>query len=166
MCVLTERPDLVLAGVGNRYRTDDAVGLQLVEQYRLRGDSSVATELWDDFDGAAVAHRLVELACPVLIVDCAELALPGGGHRVLEGEKIQRATVRNVVSTHGIGVAEGVQLAGVLGYAQPLWLFGVQPFVIDMGETLSPPMAAILPDLQRDLSGVVAKLARQERRDG
>lgn len=152
----------MLVGIGNRYRRDDAVGLHLVEQFQASGSRSIATELWDDCDGAAVAHRLVELACPVLIVDCAELALPGGSWKVVEGAKIQQATVRNVVSSHGIGVAEGVQLAAALGYAHSLWLFGVQPFSIDIGDLLSPPMVKILPDLQRALAGVVAELLPAE----
>ena len=161
MCVLSERADLVIAGVGNRYRCDDAVGLHLVEQYRPGGDELVASELWEDFDGAAVAHRLVELDRPVLIVDCADLGMAGGAFRVLAGRKIQDMPTRSVVSTHGIGLAQGVQLAATLGYGQSLQVFGVQPFAIEMGGELSAPMLKMLPELQRSMAGAVAAMLRQ-----
>ena len=163
MCSLSERLNLLLAGVGNRYRTDDAVGLRLVEQWPAAGSEAeaVVAELWEDFDGAAVAHRLLELACPVLIVDCADMGLGGGDFRVLDGRSGNHFSTRSVVSTHGIGLAEGIQLAASLGYAQPLWVFGVQPFAIDMGEDLSLPMIAVLPELRRGLSWVVAEMLQQ-----
>ena len=158
---MSEPADLVIAGVGNRYRTDDGVGLRLVEEWRWAGDASVVTELWEDFDGAAVAQRLVELACPVLVVDCADMGLVGGAFRLLDGRDVENIPARSVVSTHGIGLAEGVQLAGALGYTQPLWVFGVQPFAIGMGENLSSAMTAVLPDLRQGLVGVVAELIRE-----
>lgn len=160
MCGLSERPALVIAGVGNRYRSDDAVGLLLVAGYRPVANATVATELWEDVDGAAVAQRLVELDCPVLLVDCAELGLPGGSFRLLTGGKVQDMVARSVVSTHGIGLAEGMQLAAALGHAQPLWVFGVQPFVVGMGEALSPAMTALLPGLRRAMAGAVQEILR------
>ncbi|MDH4322094.1 MAG: hydrogenase maturation protease [Desulfobulbaceae bacterium] len=158
---MSERPELVIVGVGNRYRTDDAVGLHLVAGWQAAAGGPVATELWEDVDGAAVAHRLVELACPVLLVDCAELGLPGGAFRLLDGGKVQEMATRSVVSTHGIGLAEGMQLAAALGHAQPLWVFGVQPFAVSMGETLSPAMAAQLPGLRQAMVGAVKEILRQ-----
>ena len=158
---MSEQVNLIIAGVGNRYRTDDAVGLRLAEECPRGGAELVAVELWEDFDGAAVAQRLVELACPVLIVDCADLGLGGGAYRLLDGRDVDDIPARSVVSTHGIGLAEGVQLAAALGYAQPLWVFGVQPFAIGMGEELSPAMTAVLPALRQGLAEVVAELIRQ-----
>ena len=161
MCVLSERPGLLIAGVGNRYRGDDAVGLRLVEQWPAAAGELVVTELWEDFDGAAVAHRLVESDRPVLMVDCAEMGLRGGAFRVLDGRKVEKMLTRSVVSTHGLGLAEGIKLAGALGYTQPLWVFGVQPFSIGMGGDLSPAMVAVLPGLRQGLFAAVSQLSRQ-----
>ena len=154
--------ELVIAGVGNRYRTDDAVGLRLVEEWQSFGRDLGGAELWEDFDGAAVAHRLLELARPVLLVDCAEMGLAGGAFRLLDGGKVKKMPGGSVVSTHGIGLAEGLQLAGALGHQQPLWVFGVQPFAIGMGRELSPAMVNIMPELRRGLASAVTELAQQQ----
>ncbi len=155
---MSEGAGLIVAGVGNRYRQDDGVGLHLVAKYRPEADQAVAAELWEDFDGAAVAHRLVELACPVLIVDCAEMGLPGGAFRVFDCREVLNLTTGSVVSTHGIGLAQGIQLATALNYTEPLRVFAVQPFTIGMGGELSLAMVNLLPELQRGMASAVAEM--------
>lgn len=65
---------------------------------------------------------------------------------------------RNIVSCHGLGLAEALPLAAALGYNRPLWLFGVQPFGIAMGERLSDPMTQALPGLRMALAAAVADI--------
>jgi len=159
MCGLSERPWLVVAGVGNRFRTDDGVGTALVEAWQGRKPTpGVAAELWEELDGAGVAQRLIELDRPVLIVDCAELGAAGGHCRLLGGEELLRVVPRNVVSTHGFGLAEALPLARALGFARPLWLLAVQPFATAVGGALSSPMLRALPALGEALADAVATI--------
>ena len=146
----------MVAGVGNRYRSDDGVGVILVEAWQGKAPASVATELWEDQDGPGVAYRLLELDRPVLIVDCAELKAAGGSWRLLSGEAILAAVPRNIVSTHGLGLAEALPLAAALGYGRPLWFLGVQPFALSLGEGLSSAMTRALPGLHTALAATVA----------
>ncbi len=148
----------MVAGVGNRFRSDDRVGLALVEAWRGEAPAGVAVELWEEQDGASVAHRLLELARPVLIVDCADFGGVGGSCRLLAGAAIVDAAPRNVVSTHGLGLAQALPLAVALGHEAPLWLLGVQPFDVTVGEALSAGMRAALPALTAALAAAVTTI--------
>jgi len=161
MCALSEAPLLLVAGIGNRYRTDDAVGLRLVGEWGGQGAAGVETQLWEEMDGMTIAEQLLAYARPVLIVDCAEMGLAGGETRLLRGESLTGCRCRGVVSSHGLGLAEALPLATALGHAQPLWVLGVQPFAIAMGAELSPPMAMALPGLVRELAAAVGEIVKE-----
>jgi hypothetical protein len=49
------------------------------------------------------------------------------------------------VSTHGLGLAEGLELARTLGFNQPASIFGIQPFDLSPGQGLTPEMTSRFP---------------------
>jgi hypothetical protein len=51
------------------------------------------------------------------------------------------------VSTHGMGLAEGLELARTLGFDQSARIFGVQPFDLSPGQGLTPEMTSRFPSL-------------------
>lgn len=101
---------VVVIGVGNTMRADDAAGLLVARRLRSRPgvqvleQSGEATALTEALRGRAAA----------LIVDAAAGARPGRLHR-LDAAAQPLPQGLFACSTHGFGVAEGIELARALG---------------------------------------------------
>jgi len=134
----------VVIGLGNALRGDDAAGPATVEQLRTRLNGTV---------------RLFTLNDPLHLLDCwegAELAVvcdavcsgaaPGRLHRFEAHAAPLPASVRSALSSHGIGLAEVVELARRLGrLPRRLVIFGIEGRCFDPGAPLSPEVAAAIP---------------------
>lgn len=100
----------VIIGVGNVYRQDDAVGVEVVNRLRSIGVPSWVTTATSDGEPA----RLVELwaqAELAVVVDALAVRSPEPGaiHRI-ELETVERAHDSSA-SSHGLGLGTAVRLA-------------------------------------------------------
>jgi len=151
----------MVAGTGNRWSGDDAIGLRLVESLTERKiGPGVETVIWEDADALTLTHELLERNRPTLIVDCAEMGAPPGSWRSFPSEVVALNLRADGVSTHGLGIAEALSLASSLGFDRPAEIFGVQPFDVSPGSDLSPAMQQRFPQLADALFRVVLSLAR------
>jgi hydrogenase maturation protease len=129
---------MIVIGVGNPYRHDDALGPHVVDRLRERGVPGATlvtslgetTELIDLWDG-------VDLA---IVVDAvrAEPAHPGRIHRLTvftpPGERSRAA--------HGLDLGDAVELARVLGrLPERLILYAVEAADVSLGVGLTPAVA-------------------------
>jgi len=139
---------VVVIGVGNALRADDAAGLEVVR--RLRGGPGVdvleqsgeATTLLDALRGRAAA----------LIVDAAAGTDPGRLHR-LDAAAGPLPQGMFGVSTHGFGVAEGIELARALGALPPMCVvYAVEGERFETGAPMSEAVARALPRLAEDIT--------------
>ncbi|MBF0461715.1 MAG: hydrogenase maturation protease [Magnetococcales bacterium] len=152
---------LTVVGIGSRYARDDAVGLALVEALpTVFSGCAVVTLLWENADALTLAHDLLELPGPVLIVDCADMGLAGGAWRFFAMQDVSLHPHQSTVSTHGVGMAEALAIAQALGFGHPVHLFGVQPFDLSPCPDLTPEMQECLPVLQEALVAAVDRLVR------
>lgn len=143
---------LTVVGLGSRSAGDDAVGLALVEALSETANRpKVVLLLWEDADALTLAHDLLQLPGPVIIVDCAEMGMDAGSWRFLPLEHDLLADHRGMISTHGLGMAAAIAMARDLGYDHPIYLFGVQPFDLAISPGLTPPMRQRLPAIQQGL---------------
>ena len=144
---------IVVIGLGNEFRRDDGAGPAVIELLRagpLRDVELLVSEgepggLLTDWTGASLA----------VVVDAvvASPAVPGRLHRVEAG--LDRAddpaaglAWGPAASSHGLGLGEAVSLGAVLGRLPGrLILHGVEAADLDLGEGLSPPVAASLGTL-------------------
>ncbi|MBF0626663.1 MAG: hydrogenase maturation protease [Magnetococcales bacterium] len=146
-------------GVGSRGARDDAIGLLLVEALAQSTASPGLTPLlWEDADALTVAHDLLALTEPVLIVDCANMGLEGGAWRHFRPRDGELKITRDALSTHGLGMAEALEIACGLGFDHPVRVFGVQPFDLSPQPGLTPEMAQRMPELLTGLQTVVTRL--------
>jgi hydrogenase maturation protease len=147
---------LNVVGLGSELSGDDAVGLVLVERLRRRVvGRSVSCLLWPNADALTAAHDLLALEGAVLLVDCADMGLEPGSHRLLLQSQVRLQVKHSAVSVHGIGVPEALELARRLGFARPVHLFAVQPFRLEPGTPLSTELQARLPALDDALTAAV-----------
>jgi hydrogenase maturation protease len=157
-------PHVLVIGVGNAYRGDDAVGqvvAQRVQEEHLEhvtvllqsGEATRLLEAWQD-------------AAAVILIDAAQGAARAGTVYRFEAaeQPLPRALWR--CSTHAFGVAEGIELARALGQLPPyLVIYGIvgQTFAASAG--LSAAVAQAVPGVvARVLQEIAALHARQNYR--
>jgi hydrogenase maturation protease len=124
-------------GVGNRWRSDDAAGLEVVARLRLvlpeavellerEGEPTSLIDAWRGADAVWVVDAVSSGAQPGTLhrLDAAEHELPADLFRT---------------STHHFGLAEAVEIARAVG-ALPsrLVVFGIEAARLELGDTLTP----------------------------
>jgi hydrogenase maturation protease len=150
------RARLIVVGVGNSLRGDDAAGLEVVRRLDGRVPDGVElaetelepTRLLDAWEGADAA----------IVVDAVSSGAPAGTvHRFdVVAEPVPHSLVRG--STHHFSIAETIELARALGrLPATAVLYGVEGERFEAGETLSPAaergvaqaVEAILEEVER-----------------
>ena len=127
---------ILVIGVGNEYRSDDAVGLVVARRLRQLSlgnvtvieESGEGTDLMESWKGADT----------VIIVDAASSgAKPGTIHRIdARAQRIPTGLLR--YSTHAFSVGEAVELARAMNRLPPrMVVFGIEGERFDEGTVLS-----------------------------
>ena len=136
---------VVVIGVGNEFRRDDAVGLRLIAELaalelpgvRLAESDGEPAGLLAEWSGAELAIVVDAVAC--------EPTQPGRIHRTDSGDLLPAA---GTPSSHGLGVPEAVELARVLDRLPGrLVVYAVEAADLELGVGLGPEVAAALPGL-------------------
>lgn len=110
---MTARPRQIVIGVGNPERGDDAAGR--IALGRLRGRLSADIELIEESGEATALLAAIEGASAAYLIDaCASGATPGTIYR-LDVAAFPWPRALRSCSTHGLGLAEALELARVLG---------------------------------------------------
>ena len=143
-----------MIGLGNPERGDDAVGLLVVRRLLKRfkrvpegveirghdGDPLALLELWRGCDA-------------VIVVDAMRSGMPPGTVRRFEAHrKPLPARLRFGVSTHGVGLAEAIELARALSALPPaLIVYAIEGerFALGAGGTLSPAVERAVEEVTR-----------------
>ena len=129
---ITGKGPLVI-GIGNPWRGDDGIGHAVVDALadtpglataKSHGEPAELMELWQGHD-------------PVILVDAIVTgSAPGTLHRLDAREPLPRGAR---YSSHGIGLAEAVELARSLGeLPETLIVHGIEPARLEDGAGLSP----------------------------
>jgi hydrogenase maturation protease len=128
---------MIVIGVGNRSRGDDAAGIRVVERlrgsvtcYESDGDPSELIVLFGSDPEVIVVDAMVSGSQPGTIT-ATEIAL--GSPRSTP------VPLRSRSSTHGFGVFEALELARILGtIPSRLTVIGIEGADFSPGATLSP----------------------------
>jgi hydrogenase maturation protease len=147
---LLRPPRVLVLGVGNAWRGDDAVGLVVAQHLQedpldgvtvtpTAGEGTALLALWQDTDAVV----LVDAVCAGV---CAG-ARPGTLHRFAVGTEPLPALFSGI-STHAFGVAEAIELARALRQLPPvLVVYGVEGETFETGAGLSAAVAAVVPQV-------------------
>jgi hydrogenase maturation protease len=141
-------PAVVVIGVGNWLRHDDAAGLEIAQRLRSRanaagiavreheGETLGLLEQWDGVDG-------------VILVDATHSGAPAGTiHRVDASSQPIPAGLSSSSSTHAVGVGEAIELARSLGrLPRRVVLYGVEGCRFDAGSGISGEVQAVIAAL-------------------
>ena len=136
---------VLVIGVGNLHRGDDAVGLLVARRVRQRAPEGVRV-LEHTGEGAALMEAWKGAGQVVLIDAVSSGGKPGAIIRVdcrrVDCRDWKGGSDPGLVSSHGFGVAQAIQLAAVLGRLPPrMVLYGVEAGGFDPGAEPSPQVA-------------------------
>jgi hydrogenase maturation protease len=152
--------DWLVVGVGTPASSDDEIGLALVRALSREEEYSEHCRLLECADAATVASSLLEWQRPVILVDAADMGLVTGGYRFFPDSNATMTLKNSSVSTHGLGLAEGLELARTLGFDHPIQIFGVQPFDLSPKQGLSREMLKLFPFLLDSLKNACSQLQK------
>ncbi len=135
---------IVVIGIGNPDCGDDAVGRLVARALRGRLPQGVRIE---EADGVATSllAQLDRVEAAYLIDACVSGAAPGALHR-FDTSHAPLPAARFGVSTHGMGLADALELARALGTLPSLCVvYAVEGSRFAPGAPLSPAVAQALP---------------------
>jgi hydrogenase maturation protease len=143
---VTARPDdPLIIGVGSRSRGDDAIGPRVVDELSTR-QPALRTMVCEG-DLADLALRWGS-ADDVVVIDACCTGQPVGTIHWLEPEQLRS---QSPWSTHGVGIAEAVELARLLDrLPRSLQVIGIEARTFDYG-----PMPA---ELENAIPSIVDEL--------
>jgi hydrogenase maturation protease len=144
---------MMVIGVGNEFRRDDAIGLIAVRRLR---ESGVAAEE-NEGNPASLMDRW-PAAGGVILIDAVSSGAEAGTLHFLDvsAEPLNRERFKG--STHALGLADAVELSRAFGTLPPqVYVFGVEVRDVRTGVGLSPEVERALPVL---INEVVACMKR------
>jgi hydrogenase maturation protease len=131
---------MIVIGVGNEFRGDDAAGL--VAARRLRESGVVVEEHQGDM--AALIERWKGAESLILIDAVAPRRTPGAIYRLDASAPLDRELFNT--STHAFSLADAVELSRALGTLPPhVVVFGIEAANVAAAMGLSPAVEVALP---------------------
>jgi hydrogenase maturation protease len=142
----------LVIGVGNDFAGDDAAGRLVARALEGR----LAFDVAETHGAAADIVTLMEGRARVLIVDaCRSGAAPGAVHRLDAGAGALPGWLRSV-SSHGIGVAEAVALARVLGTLPgQVEIWAIEGAAFGTGDAVTGAVQAAVRDVAAEIAGAL-----------
>jgi len=141
---VTGPPRVLVIGVGNEYRGDDAVGLAVARRLRESPMPQVAVT-----EATGEGGRLIEAWSgygAVVIIDAMRSSAEAGTVRRVDVTSEPAPACFSHRSTHAIGVIDAVEVARAMGRMPgPVILFGIEGACYGAGAALSPQVAAAVP---------------------
>jgi hydrogenase maturation protease len=152
---------VLVAGVGNPDRWDDGVGPVAVRRAALRLPAEVSVR--ECAEPADLVELLAGVQVAFLVDGVVSGAPPGTVHRFDASRSPLPAAVR-ACSTHGLGVAEAVELARALGWLPPRTVvYGVEVASVRAGRGLTPRVRRGAEEVARRLCEEVEGLLEVRR---
>ncbi len=155
---------ILVLGIGNTLLTDEGVGIvamrELAKQFGEREDMEF-------LDGGTLSFTLavpISECDALLVIDAAELGVAPGTVRSFEGEKMDAFLGANHKSSvHEVGLLDLRSISLLTGHwPQRRALIGVQPALVGWGESLTPRVAASLPEICTTASKIIAQFNHRE----
>jgi hydrogenase maturation protease len=155
---------------------DERAGIAVLEALERRGVPEGVALRETGTDGYGLVNDLEDTDLAI-IVDCADMGREPGAVVVFSPEEVESTIRDRRISLHSVNLLGVVQLAQTLGIRATIRIVGIQPKAIEMGEDLSPEVAAALPRALEAIDREVEKAkkgqprktrkdAKKDRKDG
>lgn len=149
---------LLVLGIGNTERGDDAAGREVARLLRGALPAHVAVEEQEG-EATALVARLEGIAAAYL-VDASLSGAPPGTIRRFDAAASPLPQHEFGLSTHGFGLASAVELARALGQLpRRCIVYAVEGASFELGAGLSPPVADAVAAVAARLAAEIAGTA-------
>jgi len=141
---------MLIIGCGNRQRGDDAAGIMVAEQLQAlgmpaqicAGEPAKLMEAWNGIDD-------------VIVIDAVVTGAAVGTVHVWDGQH-PLARGRSSGSTHGLGVAEAIELARALDCLPArLRVYGIEGKRFEIASEVSPEVERAVEEVATRIAGEV-----------
>lgn len=161
---MSERPArarVIVIGVGNALRGDDAAGLEVVRRVSARAAAAAIAVREQEGEALGLLEQW-EGAGAAVLVDAIHSGAPAGTVRRVDASlQAIPARLGSSSSTHAIGVAEAVELARAMGRLPGrVILYGVEGARFETGEGLSAEVQAAIAEIADAVFDEACELAR------
>ncbi|MCJ7702604.1 MAG: hydrogenase maturation protease [Anaerolineales bacterium] len=154
---------IVVIGIGQRLRGDDEAGLAAVRLWQdaypaCAGGQHIRVELAES-PGIGLLNLLENAKDAILVDAVLSGGQPGTLHKLTEADLA--AFVAGSDSAHGWGVAETLLLGRNLdlqALPETITIIAIEAGQVNLGETLSPAVAAVLGDAARLIQATLKTL--------
>jgi len=154
---------LLVIGVGQEWRGDDAAGLLVAR--RLRPLAPRVTVLENSGSVSDLLAAWQESEAVILVDAVAGGGRPGGIYRFPVHERPLPAELFPAASTHAWGLAQAVALSRVLGTLPPyLVVYGIESRDFGPGREVAPEVARAVPEVARRIIREIKEFLGGERR--
>lgn len=141
---------LALVGVGNRFRSDDAAGLEVARRVREMHPRGIRVVEEEGEPGSLL--QAWELVAEALVIDAVEADEEPGALLRFEATAGPLPVELFRPSTHALGVADAVELGRELErLPHRLAVYGIAGENFETGEGLSPPVQTTVDALVEEL---------------
>ncbi len=139
---------ILVVGVGNADRGDDAVGIAVARRVCASAPPHVAVHEQDGSGGALVELLQSALAPTVILIDAMASGAPPGSVQRFEVQDAALPASFHLSSSHLFGIAEGIELARVMGWLPPrMIVYGVEGADYTWRSPLSAAVSAAVEQL-------------------
>ena len=151
----TPKTPIKIIGLGNAWRGDDAAGLMVAR--RLRQENLPQVEIAESPGSGDSILEAWKDAATVIVVD----AVVSGGalgalYRFDAHDPAATFPVSRSLSSHGWGLSEALALGRVFQDLPPvLIIYGIEGQNFSLGDSLSPAVAAAIPEVARRITAEI-----------
>jgi hydrogenase maturation protease len=160
---MTQR--IVVLGVGNELRSDDAVGLVVARGVAERPLPPNVDVVEGHTGGINLLFELEQTDWAV-IVDAVDMGGEPGDVAVFDAEEADVRVVERVASLHHVSLADVLELARLTGVRTRVTIVGIQPQTTLPGEKLSEAVAARVDEVVELVRRMVLAEGGQEAHSG
>jgi len=142
------KKDVKIIGFGNKYRSDDGIGIRIVEELE-KLDYFKNIEIIDGGTSGTDLIFLIKGCSKIIIIDAID-----AGQNVGDVVNIQISDVEEFIkrdykslSLHDLNLADILKLIKALKINADISIIGVKPKKMDFGDRLSPEIEEKIPEI-------------------
>jgi hydrogenase maturation protease len=155
--------DVRIIGFGNKYRSDDGIGIRVIEELKKL---SFFKDI-DAIDGGTSGTDLLFLAkeCrKIIIIDAIDIGEDTGGIARIKESDIEDFIKKDCrsLSLHDLNLSDILKLIRALKINIDITIIGVKPASTDLGENLSPEVERKIPQIISMVKEEIAVIKKQD----
>ncbi|MGI6435743.1 MAG: hydrogenase maturation protease [Syntrophomonadaceae bacterium] len=137
---------LVVVGIGNIFMQDDGLGVYVIQKLSERS--------WPEevelVDAGIASFEILDVFCRADVIIVVDSMSVGGDPGTIYRAPLERLGLRsngNITSMHELHFTEAIKVVNLMGYHPRVIVFGVEPYIVDVGLELTPLIADKMPRL-------------------